>query len=248
MTKDKAQKRAVRARMTKTGEAYTTARHYLLDQRLPQPEYGTDDAPPGEPPAMMRESPAVVVDSSPLPPRVADPGMSDEAIQRGTGLTWDKIFAHLDAWGAAGRTHPEIARYAAEEFGISGWWAQGVTVGYERARGMRKRHEHTDGYSVSVGKTFACPLDELFAHFADDERRARWLEPEIVRPRGATASKAWRGEAADGGSRVEARFTSKLADKTAVAVEHTRLSAEEDVAVWRAFWKERLERLAASLS
>ena len=31
MTTNKAQKRAIRARMDKTGEAYTTARHYLLD-------------------------------------------------------------------------------------------------------------------------------------------------------------------------------------------------------------------------
>ena len=31
MTKDNAQKQAIRARMAKTGERYTTARHYLLD-------------------------------------------------------------------------------------------------------------------------------------------------------------------------------------------------------------------------
>ena len=36
MTKDKAQKQAVRARMAKTGERYSTARHYLLDLHLQQ--------------------------------------------------------------------------------------------------------------------------------------------------------------------------------------------------------------------
>ena len=36
MTKDKAQKQAVRTRMAKTGERYTTARHYLLDLHRPE--------------------------------------------------------------------------------------------------------------------------------------------------------------------------------------------------------------------
>lgn len=34
MTQDKAEKAAIRARMAQTGERYTTARHYLLDQHL----------------------------------------------------------------------------------------------------------------------------------------------------------------------------------------------------------------------
>ena len=36
MTKDNAQKQAIRARMAKTGERYTTARHYLLDLHRPE--------------------------------------------------------------------------------------------------------------------------------------------------------------------------------------------------------------------
>jgi hypothetical protein len=41
MTKDNAQKQAIRARMAKTGERYTTARHYLLD--LHRPEHANAD-------------------------------------------------------------------------------------------------------------------------------------------------------------------------------------------------------------
>ena len=45
MTKDKAQKQAIRARMTKTGERYTTARHYLLDLHRPgQANVDVDDS------------------------------------------------------------------------------------------------------------------------------------------------------------------------------------------------------------
>ena len=85
MTKNKAQKRAVRARMVKTGERYTTARHYHLDlhrqQSSPPPDAGTEPEP----------RPAA------LPPCVAEPGMSDAAVRRGTGKTWDEWFVLLDA-------------------------------------------------------------------------------------------------------------------------------------------------------
>ena len=45
MTKDKAQKQAIRARMAKTGERYTTARHYLLDlHRQEEANVDVDDS------------------------------------------------------------------------------------------------------------------------------------------------------------------------------------------------------------
>lgn len=49
-----------------------------------------------------------------MPPRVAEPAMSDEAILRGSGKTWNEWFALLDTWGGTERTHPDIARYVAE--------------------------------------------------------------------------------------------------------------------------------------
>ncbi|HEV8281765.1 MAG TPA: hypothetical protein VGQ02_07910 [Candidatus Limnocylindrales bacterium] len=57
MTTDKARKRAVRSRMQKTGERYAAARRHVMhaDAKLE------------------------------LPPRVAEPGMSEAAILRGTG-------------------------------------------------------------------------------------------------------------------------------------------------------------------
>jgi hypothetical protein len=66
--------------------------------------------------------------STTLPPRVAEPGMSDEAIKKGSGKSWDEWFALLDAWGAMEKTHTEIARHISEELEVDGRWAQGVTV------------------------------------------------------------------------------------------------------------------------
>ncbi len=159
MTRDKAYKLAIRARMAKTGEHDTTARHYHFDQPL-------------APPSTMTTNP----DTSTLLPdalttRIAEPGMSDEAIRRGTGRTWDEWFVILDRWPGTERTHPEIARHLAEEHALGGWWAHSVTVGYERARGMRAIHQLTDGFSVNVSKTFPVPVERLFAAFVEETAR-----------------------------------------------------------------------------
>src|SRR5687768_12767906 len=142
MTKDKAQKQAVRARMAKTGERYTTARHYLLDlHRQEQANPNVDDSTFGdeEPnPNAVSPSPGDgIADSAPLvheaalpttatalPPRVAEPGVSDAAVQRATGKSWDEWFTLLDAWHGTTHNHTEIARYVAETYEIEGWWAQ----------------------------------------------------------------------------------------------------------------------------
>src|SRR5262245_26395495 len=115
MTKDKAQKRAIRARMDKTGERYTAARHYFLD--LHRTDQNGDELQ-----ATTAES-ANSLDAAALPPRVAEPGVSDAAVSKATGKTWDEWFGLLDAWDGTAHTHPEIARHVYETYGIDGWWA-----------------------------------------------------------------------------------------------------------------------------
>ncbi len=66
----------------------------------------------------------------------ATPDLSDEAIRQGSGKTWAEWVEILDTWGAADKQHKEIARYVSD-LGVDGWWAQGVTVGYERIKELR---------------------------------------------------------------------------------------------------------------
>ncbi|MGH2545598.1 MAG: hypothetical protein ACRDHJ_01835 [Actinomycetota bacterium] len=112
----------------------------------------------------------------PLPPRVAEPGMSEAAVRRGTGKGWDDWFRILDDWRATSRTHGEIASYLSAEHDVGSWWSQGVTVGYERARGMRRPHQGPRGFRVDVSRTFPVGVMELCLAFEDDARRRRWME------------------------------------------------------------------------
>ncbi len=227
MTSDKAQKRAIRARMNKTGERYTAARRHFLGEHLPAPESDTQTEP----------EPAIA-------PHVADPGMSEEAVQLATGRTWDEWLAVLDVWGAADLSHTEIARHVAEEYRISGWWAQSVTVGYERMRGKRAVHQVADGFSVSVSRTFPVSVERLFAVFADETERDRWLQSGTLRLRTAQEGRSARFDIGDGRMRLEAFFTSKGTDKASVALQVSKLVNADEVEAARAVWKANLSRLA----
>jgi hypothetical protein len=257
MTKDKAQKLAVRARMAKTGERYTTARLYLLDLHRTEQAESVDGSPETVSPFLpetlaeplpMTPRPVLSAAESALPPRVAEPGMSDAAIQRATGKSWDEWFALLDAWQGTTHNHTEIARHVYETYGIDGWWAQSVTVGYERARGMRALHERPDGFSGNASKTFPVPVERLFAAFVEPDERERWLEGIELRNRTSQPNRSSRFDVLPEDRRLAVTFVAKGPHKSAAQLQQERLTDADDVARWKALWKERLVGLASYLA
>lgn len=175
----------------------------------------------------------------------AKPHLSDEAVRAATGKTWDEWFAELDGAGAAEMSHKEIVGYLSERYEISGWWEQSVAVAYEKARGLREKHQKADGYSVSASKTVPVGVDELFRAWEDEELRARWLgEPFAVRK--ATPSKSLRVTWNDG-THVNVYFYPKGGEKSQVAVEHGKLPDRESAERRKTFWKEALSRLESAL-
>lgn len=153
-------KQAVRARSRKTGESYTAARHQLLKARR---------RPAAEPP------PAVPPRPTPPRPRAARPGLSDRSVLAKTGHALDHWFAVLDAFGAAARGHTASARHLALEHGIPGWHAQGITVAYERERGLRVTYQTSTGFQVSVSKVVPATVREVADALRAAGRRG-WLD------------------------------------------------------------------------
>ncbi|MGH2681651.1 MAG: DUF4287 domain-containing protein [Actinomycetota bacterium] len=213
MTRDKAQKRATRARMAKTGERYTAARRHVVK-------------PPEK-----------------LP--VEDLGQTDANIRQNTGKGWMEWLSILDGWGARERKHGDMVARLMEEHGVPGWWAQTITIGYERARGMRAKYQRiSGGFAVSVSKTFNVGAGKLYAAFTDARQRNKWLERGTLKVRTTQKAKTARFDYEDGSSRVAAYFVPKERAKTTVTVEHERLPDAEAVEKMRAMWKERLSELA----
>jgi hypothetical protein len=249
--------------MAKTGERYTTARHYLLDLHRPeQANADVDRSSSDEEPGSNVDLPSgdVVADAAPLvgdtvpaaaetvlPPRVAEPGVSDASVQKATGKSWDEWFALLDTWHGTTHNHTEIARHVHETYGIDGWWAQSVTVGYERARGMRALHERPDGFSMNASKTFPVPVERLFAAFVEQDERERWLEAVELRNRTNQPHKSARFDVLPGETRLAVTFVAKGPQKAVAQLQQDRLGSADEVTRWKALWKEQLAHLASFL-
>jgi uncharacterized protein YndB with AHSA1/START domain len=219
MTRQRTFKRRVRERMEKTGESYTAARRMLIAQ--------------GHTP------------DSTLPP--FEPPVAEERVVAATGRGWQPWLEALDAWGAASRSHTDIARWLREEQGVDGWYSQSITVGYERARGLRAPGQRPDGFAVSASKTIAVPVERLFEAFGDETLRERWLQGAELRVRTATAPRTARYDWEDGSTRVIVGFEAAGETKSRVALSHERLPDADSAEGMKTWWRERLIALKSLL-
>ena len=173
--------------------------------------------------------------------------ISTEAIEKGTGRSWDEWLVWLDGLGARDLPHKEIARRVREEGGATGWWAQSVTVAWEQHIGRRvPGQDHQGDYHVSVTKTFSGTMDEAIAAWGRlvDGMRAFNGMPIEKGPR-TSATEKWRrwGVTLADGSRVTASANEKVPGKASLAISHERLTSQKDIERWRAVWKVFLETL-----
>jgi hypothetical protein len=215
MTEHKSFKRLVRARMGKTGESYTAARAMLLLAEEPEATSGV---------------------------RLAT---SDEKIRQRTGRGWEEWFEQLDQWGAADRSHREIARWVAAQQRIEplAWNAQAIAGSYERARGLRAVGEKEDGFAITVSKTVAVAVDRLYGAVVDESLRERWLPDGELSERTATRPRSARFDWGSDESRVNVTFLTKTATKSSVALEHRRLADAGEAERMKAYWRQRLATL-----
>jgi hypothetical protein len=224
-------KRLVRARMQKTGEAYTTARKQILTKDKPR-----KSAPTAKSPTLVASDHA----------RIA--GMSDAVVKEKTGCTWHAWVQALDHYGASEMSHRDIAKIVGEKFKVDAWWTQMVTVGYERIKGLRVRGQQRDGtFGATKSRTYNVPVETLFDAWLNPKRRKRWLGDEKVRVRVATAPKSMRLDWTDG-SIIAVGFLSKGASKSSVALEHSGLPDREAVSRTKQEWSDRLDALGEALA
>lgn len=236
MPRNKDLKRLVRDRMTKTGEAYTAARAQIVKK----PRATTRTAAP------TVTAPAPVAAAEPADYAVLA-GTRDAVIKEKTGCTWERWVYALDRKGAEQMSHGDIARLVHTKYRIDEWWAQAVTVGYERIKGLRARGQRRDGsYEATKSRTYDVPVATLFEAWADPSIRGRWLTNADVNVRTATRPKSMRLGWKDG-SIVAVGFTAKGEARSAVALAHTKLPDRETAARFKQYWTDRLDTLAEVL-
>jgi len=236
MPRNKDLKRQVRARMRKTGEAYTAALAHI--NKKPQGATASRAAAP-------RATPKPAATSAKY---AAVAGMSDAKLKAKTGCTWERWVHALDRSGAEQMSHPDIAALVSDKYKVGDWWSQTVTVGYERIKGLRARGQRRDGtYEVSKSRTFSVPVTRLFDAWADARERGRWLNGAKVKIRTATAPKSMRLDW-DDRTIIAVGFTAKGRLKSSVAVQHTKLPDRGTADHLKQYWSDRLDTLGEVLS
>jgi len=228
-------KRLVRARMEKTGEAYTAARANLLKRHA---------TPSISAPVALVDAPPPAKAAKPDYARLA--GMSDAAIKKATGCDWDKWVFCLDYVGAQDWSHRAIADHVHTAYKVKDWWTQMVTVGYERIKGLRAIGQRRDGgFEANKSRTLNASAAAVFRAFAHARVRKHWLPGVNLTVKKATANRSVRMMWNDA-TPVEVWIVPK-GKKTTAQIGHRKLVSKEDADVRKKYWDERLAALAELL-
>ena len=248
MTRARALKHVIRARAAKTGERYTTARrHVLKDFEISKPAIALLPKPAPKLPAVSTKA-----------------GMSDATSLKKTGHHLEHWFNVLDRFGAVEKGHTAAATHLSEAHQVDGWYAQGITVAYERARGKRVLNQRCDGaFEVSVSKVIAAKTAALVRAFTDSKNRKEWgidadaglvkaleaglKDPKskgfITRPDGQSRFRfKWDG------TTVQFNLYPKGSGKTSIVAQQMKLRDADDVERYRGLWKTAFAALAATIS
>lgn len=215
MTRQESFKRRIRARMEQTGEKYNAARRALLERTRSERDW------------------------------VSEPETSDAALRGATGRGWEEWRRILDAWPGDVEDHGAVARHIEQEHGVEGWWAQTVTVGYERITGLRLPYQRPDG-TFTAGKSRTVTVDaHALRELLLDEDGRRHLFPGLdteLRSRPTTRDPRIRigpgtalfslDEAGDG--------------RVKITVTHEKLPDSDHVGLWKEYWADWLEALDGS--
>lgn len=169
--------------------------------------------------------------------------MSDAAVAAKTGRTWAGWVAALDRAGARPLSHKQIAELVHARFGVGPWWAQSVTVGYERLTGKRANLQNAGGFAASNSLTVAADLEHLYDAAADAKCQLEWLPAGVVVHK-ATRPKSMRATARDGSRSISFHFYAKGPRKAQVTVQQEKLGSQTTALRLKKVWAESLRNLA----
>lgn len=227
MTPHESLARRIRERMTPTRDRHGATRRALL-------------VPPAEPSRARGRVWA------------AEPVHTDDSILEHTGHTWETWVGLIDAGPGREAGHTAIAAWLHTEHAVDAWWAQGVTVGYERITGLRLPGQMPDGsFSVSRSRVLALDRDVARELLLDDSARADLFPGFDTVLRSKPASKALRFALARAGEPLGTILfsTDLLPDgRLRLGVTHDGVASFDEGQQWKLFWAEWLAAVQAAVA
>jgi hypothetical protein len=249
MTQAKKLKKAIRTRAKKTGERYAAARRQVLAAR---------DRRAARKGAAPRSAANAAARAS------ATGGAGDARVRARTGHSLDHWFEVLDRFGATQKGHTATARHLVQDHGVDGWYAQSITVAFERARGLRSANQRMSGhFEVSISKVVDAPLERVAEALTRPAERAAWLcgsDPALQKglrdalsAAGARTVKVRAGKDAyvrypAGGNTIEIRVLAKPGGRASVVATVMKVTTAAAKEAQRAAWRQALEGLKVHLA
>jgi hypothetical protein len=170
--------------------------------------------------------------------------ISDKTIEKATGAPWSTWFDRLERMGARDLTHKEIAVKLVNNFAVTGWWAQSLTVRYEQSIGRRKVGQNNKGeFSVSASKTVQGTMNEALHWWLTIANARTEFNGVEIQSSSTTETEKWRKyrAALRDGSRVVVGIYAKTPTKAGLGLQHEKILSAETAEVWRTYWKSLLK-------
>lgn len=89
--------------------------------------------------------------------------ISDKVLKEKTGKGWEEWINILDKDKAIEMNHKEMATHLCNKYKVDSWYAQTISNGYEKEKGLRVKHEKATGdFEISKTKVFNIEHSKLF--------------------------------------------------------------------------------------
>jgi len=202
-------------------------------------------------------------------PSSFETSITDKTVAERTGRSWEEWFTILDKWGAQEKGHKLTAKFLAEEWKVSPWWSQTITVRYEQMRGKRRLGQRSDGkFAVSVTRSIKTTNEKAWDALVDPALLSIWFtkNAESDLRVGGSYSNAdgdrgkflaiepyrrlkftWENPDHCPGTIVEFAFSEISPDRVRVVLEHQRIEDQTGYEKMKADWSQAMGSLKSFL-
>ena len=183
---------------------------------------------------------------------MAEKSINRRTITEKTGRSLEDWTDLLDKAGFREKPHRDIASYLNKKQGLSAWWAQEVTVEYEKTIGRRVTGQTgKTGFQLGVSRTFNTSAGELW-NWLTSEKGRTWYsgiasegietEPRVLKD-GSHLRLRWKMPGWTGYSTLQIRTVAKGSDKTTLTVHQEKLADQETREQMLRYWKEKMDQI-----
>lgn len=185
--------------------------------------------------------------------------INSETYKQKTGKTLRQWFSELDLHQAKGWAHKEIVNYLEKKHKLDAWWAQMITVEFEKHLGKRTLGQTQDaGFEIGIQRTISIDSAELWEWLLSAEGAEVWLGIRTEIPARKGASFLSRDGSYEVRSIVEGRkirlrktydnsastiqlYLTPKKEKTALLVHHERLEDSTQREKMKRHWQNTLQ-------